>query len=303
MGSEVWQHDPFGGELVDGQVWGRGSVDMKGGLAAMMVAARVLGEGKAALRGDLVLALTAGEEVNSLGAIALAQRPDLGPVQAVIVGEPSNNRVNIAEKGALWLEIVTRGRTAHGSVPHMGRNAVLMMLAVLTELDRLEVPFTPHPSLGGYTRSINTLQGGVKTNVVPDYCVATVDQRTVPGQDHAAIVEQVRELVARVGQSIPDFQCEVKVINDRQAVVTEADDPVVLRFLDLSARVTGQPHQPGILPGYTDGAAFVPVLKAPMIIIGPGEPLLSHQTNEFNEVSQLCDAAQIFTLAALEFLA
>ena len=159
-GAEPWTRDPFGGELAEGRVWGRGAADMKGGMAAMIAAAmalsRVTARTGAALRGDLVLALTAGEEVNSMGAAVLATRPGLGPVQAVVVAEPSSNDLYIAEKGALWVELTTTGRTAHGSMPDLGRNAVMMMVALLAELDRLPVSFVPHPLLGGFTRSAST---------------------------------------------------------------------------------------------------------------------------------------------------
>ena len=203
--AEAWHRDPFSGEVAEGKVWGRGAADMKGGLAAMMAAALALVEAETSLAGDLILAFTAGEETDSLGAHAVAKRTDLAPVGAIVVSEPSSNALFVAEKGALWVELTTYGQTAHGSMPELGRNAVMMMVALLGELDRLHVPYAEHPLLGGFTRSINTINGGVKTNVVPDRCVATVDMRTVPGQDHAALVRQIEALVAESGGAAPRF--------------------------------------------------------------------------------------------------
>ena len=137
--AEAWLHDPFGGEVADGKVWGRGAADMKGGLAAMIAAALALAEAGTSLAGDLILAFTAGEEVDCIGAHAVAQRTDLAPVGAIVLSEPSSNDLFVAEKGALQVELTTYGQTAHGSMPELGRNAVMMMVTLLSELDRLPV--------------------------------------------------------------------------------------------------------------------------------------------------------------------
>lgn len=302
VGAEEWLHDPFEGEVAEGKVWGRGSTDMKGGDAAMMVAAKVLAAAELPLKGDLILAITAGEEVDSLGAHEVAARPDIGPVQAVVISEPSNNDIYIAEKGACWMEITTHGKTAHGSMPELGRNAIMMMVALLTELDELSVPYEEHPLLGGFTRSVGTIEGGVKTNVVPDRCVVTVDQRTVPGQDHQAILRQVEELIADLGQRIPDFRASARLVNDRPPVETSPEEPVVQRFCDVVAEVTGERPVPKGVTYYTDAVELVPALKAPMIICGPGDAKLAHQPNEYVEVAKLVEATKIFSLAATQLL-
>ncbi|MBE9508325.1 MAG: M20 family metallopeptidase [Chloroflexi bacterium] len=302
VGAEEWLHDPFGGEVVEGRLWGRGSTDMKGGDAAMITAAKVLAAANLPLKGDLILAITAGEEGEQLGATELAARPDLAPVQAVVVAEPSYNDVYVAEKGVCWLKITTHGKTAHGSMPHLGQNAIMMMIALLTELDSLAVPYEEHPLLGRFTRSINTIAGGVATNVVPDQCVVTIDQRTVPGQDHHAMPRQVEELISDLGRRLPDFRASVEVINDRIPVATSPEDPVVQRFYDVVAEVAGERPVPKGVNYYTDAVVFAPALKAPMIICGPGDANLAHQPNEYVEVEKMVEAAKIFTLAAAQLL-
>jgi succinyl-diaminopimelate desuccinylase len=302
VGAEEWLHDPFEGEVVEGELWGRGASDMKGGNAAMIVATKVLAAANLPLKGDLILAFTAGEEGEQLGAAEIAARPDLAPVQAVVVAEPSSNDVYVAEKGAFWLQITTHGKTAHGSMPHLGQNAIMMMVALLSELDSLAVPYEEHPLLGGFTRSVNTIAGGVKTNVVPDQCTVTIDQRTVPGQDHGAILRQVEELIADLGQRLPDFRASVEVINDRIPVATSPGEPVVQRFCDVVAEVTGARPVPKGVNYYTDAVVFAPALNAPMIICGPGEAKLAHQPNEYVEVPKMVEAAKIFTLAAVQLL-
>lgn len=302
VGVEKWVHDPFAGELSDGKIWGRGAADMKGGLAAILLAAKALAQAQVQLRGEVILALTADEEVNGLGAIALSERDDLRPLQAIFVAEPSANEIFIAEKGILWLEIVTRGKTAHGSMPELGRNAVMMMVKLLQELERMPVPYEPHPLLGGFSLSVNSVSGGVKANVVPDYCTAIVDMRTVPGQDHTDIFRQVEALIDDLARRDPGFLAEARVINDWPAIVTAPDEPVVQRFNDALAAVTGHHSTLKGVRYYTDAAALVPALGSPMLICGPGEAGMAHQPEEYVAVDKLVEAARIYTWAAFQLL-
>ncbi len=302
VGNEKWIHEPFTGEVAEGRIWGRGSADMKGGLAVLMIAVKTLAEARLPLQGDLILAITAGEEVDSIGATSIAGGKEIGPVQAVMIPEPSNNDVFIAEKGALWLEIATHGKTAHGGMPELGRNAVMMMIRLITELQKMVFPFKEHPLLGGFTQSVNTIVGGVKTNVVPDHCAVTVDMRTVPGQDHKAIVRQIENLISDLSQKIPDFKASVRVTNDRIPIESSPDEPVVQGFFDIVSEVTGERPVPKGVRYYTDAVAFVPVLKTPMIICGPGDATLAHQPNEYVEISKLMQSVKIFTLAGARFL-
>lgn len=302
VGAQEWLHDPFGGEVIEGKLWGRGASDMKGGDAAILVAAKVLAAAKIPLKGDLILVFTAGEEGEQLGANVAAARLAGERVQAVVIAEPSYNDVYIAEKGAFWLELTTHGQTAHGSTPHLGRNAIMMMATLLSELDRLVVPYKEHPLLGGFTRSVNTITGGVKTNVVPDHCEVTVDQRTVPGQDHQAILCQVEELISDLSRRVPGFNASAKVINDRISVASASDEPVVQCLFDIVAEVTGKRPEPKGVAYYTDAVSLVPALKAPLIICGPGDAKLAHQPNEYVEVTKLVESARILTLAAARLL-
>jgi len=302
VGAQEWIHDPFSAKTAEGKIWGRGAVDMKGGLAALMAAAKALAGARLPLSGDFIMAATAGEETDSQGAMAIAARSDLKPLQAVIIAEPTNNGVYVAEKGALWLELTTHGKTAHGATPELGRNAVMMMWKLIGELEKLEIPHEEHPMLGSFTRSINTIAGGMKTNVVPDNCVVTVDMRTVPGQDHLAILRRIEDLIEDLGRRIPDFKASAKITNDRIPVQTSPEESVVKGVVEIVAEVTGERPVPGGISYYTDGAAFVPALNIPMIICGPGDPKLAHQPNEHVEVSSLVQSARIFTLAAVKLL-
>lgn len=302
VGVETWLHDPFGGEIADGKIWGRGAADMKSGVVAQMMAMKILAQAKAPLQGDLMLAATAGEEINSLGATALASRTDIGPVQAIFIAEPSSNELYIAEKGAFWIEITTHGQTSHGSMPDLGRNAVMMMVHLLDEFEKLEIPFESHPLLGAFSRSVNTIAGGIKTNVVPDECVATVDMRTVPGQEHRMIFRKIEGLISELQKKDPALKASLRIMNDLPPLETPHADPNVVCFAEVISSITGKKIVPKGASYFTDGAVLVPALKAPLLICGPGNPDLAHQRNEHVEIDKLVESVKIYTLIASRLL-
>ena len=302
VGAEKWVHDPFSGEEAEGRVWGRGAADMKGGLAAMMAAMMALAEARVPLPGDLLLAATAGEEIDSLGAMEVAKKVSGEPIQALFIAEPTYNEIYIAEKGVLWVEVETFGKTAHGSMPEKGQNAITMMVKVIKEFEKLDISYKPHPILGGFTRSINTISGGVKTNVVPDHCVVTVDMRTVPGQEHSAILRQIETVIQGLSRKAADFKAKVKAINDHPSVETSPTEPVLQRFAAIVGEMTGQKMVFKGANYFSDAVGFLPVLKAPLILFGPGEPGLAHQPNENVEISKLVEAARIYAVSAAKLL-
>jgi succinyl-diaminopimelate desuccinylase len=302
VGAEKWVHEPFAGVVAEGKVWGRGAADMKGGLAAMMAAVKALASARIPLKGDLLLAATAGEEIDSLGAAAIAKMPTLGAVQALFIAEPTYNEIFIAEKGVLWVEIETFGKTAHGSMPEKGRNAIMMMVEIIKEFEKLAIPYKTHPILGGFTRSINTIAGGVKTNVVPDHCVATLDMRTVPGQEHSVILSQIENIVQGLGTKVPGFKAAAKTVNDHPSVETSPSEPVLQNFSSIVTEMTGRK---AVLKGanyFSDAVGFLPVLKVPLLLFGPGDPGLAHQPNENVEVCKLVEAARIYAVTAARLL-
>ncbi len=302
VGAGSWQYPPFEGVIEDGKVWGRGSADMKGGVAAMIVAAKAVAQAKLPLKGDLILAATAGEEVNMLGARSLAGLPDARNWQAVIISEPTSNRLGLAERGVFWPEITTYGKTAHGSTPELGVNAVMMMVKVLSELEKLEIPFQPHPVLGNFTRSVNTIQGGVKVNVVPDQCSVMVDMRTLPGQDHAELLRLLEAFLARLEGEIPNLKASIRLTYELPPAETSQNAEAVQKFLS-AAKTHCTTEIPIIkVPFATEAAVFVPTLGVPTLILGPGDPALAHQPNEFIEVIEMEKAAKLYAAAAVEML-
>ena len=297
-----WEHEVLAADIDDGKIWGLGTTDMKAGVAAMLMAMRAVKQSGATLRGNLLFAGTAGEEIESMGARELVREQKLDDVGFMVIGEPTSNRVITAEKGVLWLELRAKGQTSHGSLPHLGVNAIAHMSRLLEALQAEDIPYETHPLLGDFTMNIATIEGGVKTNVVPDSCRVTIDTRTVIGQDHQQIMDTVRQLIDRLCAEDPTLHIEVRSINERIPLDIPFDDPYVQSFVRQRDLVTGDTSVPTAATFATDGSVFVPAYEAPMVICGPGLPEKAHQPNEYVEISKLVESARIYTLAALDLL-
>ena len=301
-GDRPWRHDPWAGEVSGGRVYGRGASDMKGAVATMVAVVRAIKQIEDSLEGDLVLALTAGEETDSLGADAMLFAGLLNGLNGVIIGEPTDLDVYIAEKGNFWVEITTTGRTAHASMPELGHNAIADMAAIVSAIEVFQFEESPDPLLGGPTLSIGTIRGGVRPNVVPDGCGIEIDLRTIPRQSIKKVIADLRAVVARVSASRADIQAQVRLIQGREAVATDPTDPLVDEIVAAVGDIMGSRPVPTGATYSTDGAVLVPGLRIPMVICGPGVRAMAHQTDEYIEIAAMKRAADIYALCALRRL-
>jgi succinyl-diaminopimelate desuccinylase len=287
LGTAPWAHAPFAAELDGGRVYGRGSSDMKSGVAAFVVAALRLAPGLRATPG-LVLVITAGEETFCEGARHLAGLPGaLGAAGAVVAAEPTGNTPCAGHKGAVWLRAATRGVTAHGSMPERGVNAILRAARAVSRLEAFSFDQAPHPVLGAPSLNVGTIQGGLNVNSVPDACVIGIDIRTIPGQKHAAIVER---LAAHLGDEVT-----VSLVSDAEGVWTDPDHPWMQEVDEVAGRIAGVPRAPRAAPYFTDAAALTPAFGgAPTVILGPGETGLAHQTDEYCLIERIEQAVEMY---------
>jgi succinyl-diaminopimelate desuccinylase len=295
-GEVPWMFPPFSGTLHESKVYGRGAADMKGGLAAMAQAAVILAQSGIPLGGDLIVAFSYDETYGLQGARRLVESGYLEGAGAVLVSEPSTLDVFIAEKGALWLKCRVQGKTAHGSMPHLGQNAILEMVRFLHRVEEhLDLSTEPHPLLGESTFTVGTIQGGVAINVIPDACEAQLDIRLVPGLDHREVVRRVREL--------GEGRVEVEVLDWKEPVESDPNAEIVGLSLQVVEEITGQPRSPRGVSYYTDGTVIANSLQIPMVIVGPADTGMTHQPNEYVEVSRLVEAVKIYLLIATRYLA
>lgn len=288
LGAAPWSVDPFGAEIVGDRLYGRGTSDMKAGVAALVVAAErlaaELGEGP-----GVVLVLTAGEETGCEGARHLCRSPELlGAAGAIVVAEPTENRPLVGHKGALWLTARATGRTAHGAMPERGVNAVYKAARMATKLEDFGFNHPPHEGLGSPTLNVGSLHGGKNVNSVPDLAELGIDVRSLPGMDHGRIREDLTRYLA------PDLE-SLEVMVDLPAVWTDPADPWVRRVYAAVASRTGAEPRPGGAVFFTDACILQPACAgAPTVILGPGDPALAHQTDESCSVARIGEAVGLY---------
>lgn len=289
-----WKHDPFSGDIIDGTVYGRGSVDMKGGVAIMTDLALALLESRSELKKPLYLVYTADEEKGLTGVRAIVEAQTLSEIDALIIAEPTNNKIAIAEKGALWFRFVVHGRLAHGSKPDEGINAVEIAIKIAQYVQEVVASdVEPHALLGPATASINRLSGGIMTNVIPALAEVEVDCRTLPSQDNAKIRKAVEAFVEQLMADTPGLRVETELINDHPAIGADAEDPFILSVQE-AVRENGYSDAPCGMTYYTDGGFLVPKINVPFVIMGPGDESLTHQVNEAMDVDSFLAGRQIF---------
>jgi succinyl-diaminopimelate desuccinylase len=284
LGEVAWKRDPLAGTIEEDRLYGRGASDMKSGLAAMVSAACAFGP-----HPDVCLVLTAGEENGCEGARFLAEQGVLPlPMGALVVGEPTANVPLVGHKGVLWLEIEVAGRTAHGSTPHLGDNAINKAARLIHKMETFLFDAVPHPVLGTPTLNVGTIRGGMNINSVPDRAVIGVDIRTVPGMRHAAIIEAVAHCSVEAVRITP--------LADMVSVASDPANAWIQHVFNVVATHTGQRTVPQGAAYFTDAAALQSVGDPPpTVILGPGESSQAHQTDEFVVLSRIDEATTIYT--------
>jgi succinyl-diaminopimelate desuccinylase len=287
LGAARWSREAFAGETDGDRMYGRGATDMKSGIAAIVGAAIELaphlGNGP-----GVTLVLTAGEEIGCEGARFLADQRLLDRAGAIVVAEPTANYPYIGHKGLAWFEIETTGVTAHGSMPELGDNAIVKMAKVIETLGEFRFPVDSHPVMGEPTLNVGTIHGGLNTNSVPDEARITVDTRTVPGIDHAHLEKSLQALLASQG-------ARVRKIVDCASLYTDPQNEWIAQVFEVvSPYLDGRPT-PKTITFSTDGADLKRGFGGPpAVILGPGEPKLAHQTDEWCSMDRIGQSVEIF---------
>jgi succinyl-diaminopimelate desuccinylase len=287
LGGIRWAKDPLKGEIEGGRIYGRGASDMKGGVAAMVIAGlRVaeLSRGRAGFK----LVITAGEETGCEGAYFLTSHGSaLGRAGAVVVGEPTSNFPVVGHKGALWIEARAIGMAAHGSMPEKGINAIYKAADAVKKLQDFDFEATPHPLLGSPTLNVGTITGGMNINSVPDHALIGIDIRTTPAQSNKEVYEK---LTSYLGQGL-----EFNRLIDVGGVATDPQDEWVQGVFEvMKSFLEERPVARGVTY-FTDASALTPAFgNPPTIILGPGNPEMAHKTDEYCEISKIEEASEAY---------
>ena len=284
---------PFVPDVRDGRLYGRGSQDMKGGVAAMIDAAR-LARDRGFSRGRLIIAAVVDEEYASIGADALVRE---WRADAAVVTEPTDLQIGVGHKGFAWFEIETRGRAAHGSRPRDGRDAILRMGRVLSRLEQLDRALqsrAPHPIMGTASLHASTVQGGHEWSSYPDRCVLQMERRTVSGETAASAEREVRDILEALRAEDAEFQGESRLVFARSSYETPPNHAVTQLLTQCATERAVATSQVG-MSFWTD-AAILGDAGVPSVLFGPGGAGL-HSVEEYVKVDDVLACRDV--LAAL----
>ncbi len=294
-----WTQDPFGAAVVDGQLFGRGSVDAKGPLAAFLAAIEAVVLSGIRLRGDLVMTAVVDEETSSRGARHLV--PSIHADMALI-GEPTSMQVGIAHRGSLRPIIAVIGRTAHSSRPEQGINAIYQSMPVIDALRHYAETLgsRSHALCGSPSAAVTMLNAGVAENVIPGRCEITLDRRMIPGEVESEVRDEINGVLDAVRRSRPD----VNVLVDRMLPTTggpselDADHALVKLALASAAAATAKPVSVSGLSGACDMTHFR-AKGIPCVVLGPGDSAQAHQPDEHMDILELKEGAIAYSVFAI----
>lgn len=321
-----WTTDPFGAEVKDGRIYGRGSCDMKGGLAASIIAAEAFIATCPDYAGAIEISGTADEESGGYGGVAyLAEKGYFNPekVQHVIIPEPLNkDRICLGHRGVWWAEIETKGRIAHGSMPFLGDCAVRHMGAVLDEMEatlfpllaskHTEMPVVPDGAKQS-TLNINAIHGGepeqdpdytgLPAPCVPDRCRITIDRRFLIEEDLAEVKREVTAMLESVKARRPKFEYELRDLFEVVPTMADQNAPIVTTVAAAIEKVLQKQPDYVVSPGTYDQKHIDRIGKLKnCIAYGPGILDLAHQPDEWVGIDDMIDSAQVMALTLSELL-
>ena len=295
-----WTHAPFGGEISDGFVWGRGSADMKGGVAAALAAIAALRASQVELPGDVWFVGTADEEATMLGIKAIVRADVLAGVGAGVICEPTDLEIAHVSKGRTWATLRVLGRTAHAALENGGVNAIEKARALLDRLHEASPRFAPHPAAGRSWWQPTEIRGGIEPAIVPDRCEITLDARLVPGQSTRDLWTDVQHIIDGLEAEDPDFRCQVEVIERREPWEVERSAAIVEAAAAGVRTALGKPAAFGSMLGTTDASYLVPA-GVPCVVCGPGSISVVHREDERVAVAHLMAAARAYAATALSY--
>jgi len=322
----AWRFDPFSAQIVDRRMYGRGTNDTKGNLAAMLIATAALKRSGVHLAGTIIGGVLCDEEDQMLGVIDFIERGHADTITGAIICEPQDGLICATQKGALRARFTIKGRMSHGAMPLSGLNTAPAIARLIDHLHELELEavhqFGKDDLLGWPSFTPTVIQapatGAPQLNVMPQEAQILVDIRTVPGQSHPEIKDNLNGLCAKVDEQIRKnyaeydrvldhdrdrrLQIEMQILTDRPCTFTERSDPIVQAAAWSTRHLTGKEPVYAGVPGATDGTFLWARKQIPIVTMGAGDRQVPHQVDEWVNLDQLVETAKIYALTALHYL-
>ncbi len=307
----AWDYEPFGAQLVDGKIYGRGSCDMKAGDAIALQLAKIFAKTKESWAGKLRIGLVCDEEGMMIGIKDYIKKGHADIVDACLVPEPEENNLCISMKGAIRAIVKVHGKMAHGAMPLAGINPNTRLARIILAFEEFEVAEKARcgkdPYLGLPSVTFTVIQAPPpgsppQLNVMPAEAVGYVDIRTTLAQNHDQVRQALRDIIERLSKADPDFKAEIEFIEDRPVVGIEKDEPIAAISAQAYRDLTGKGPVWNGVPGATDGTFLSAWKGIPCLVNGPGNRLIPHQKNEYVEVDELFECAKIYALTACRYL-
>jgi succinyl-diaminopimelate desuccinylase len=306
-----WTRDPFGGEIADGRIYGRGSCDMKAGLAVALLTAAAFKRAGVPWQGKIRLGIVCDEEGMMLGIKHYIRAGHADDVTACLVPEPEENQLCLSMKGAMRAIVRVRGKMAHGAMPLSGINPNTRLARIIIAFEAFEGAekkrcgndeFLGLPSVTFTVLQAPPAGSPAQHNVMPGEAVGFVDIRTTLKQDHATVRGQLQAILGGLAQADRDFKAEIDFIEDRPVVGITKEEPIARVSAEAYREITGREPVYNGVPGATDGTFLSAWKKIPCLVNGPGPRHIPHQTDEYVGIDELFESALIYVLSAERFL-
>jgi len=308
---ESWRYDPFGGQVAEGRIYGRGSCDMKAGLAVNLITLKALLKSGVGFEGKIRLGFVCDEEGMMTGIKNFIKQGWADDVDAALIPEPEENQLCISMKGAIRAVVRVKGKMAHGCMPLSGINPNTRLAHIILKIEEYEGrekkrcgkdEFLGYPSLT-FTVIQSPPEGSpAQLNVMPGEAVAFLDIRTTPAQSHDQLRSHLREILKILAAADPDFNADIDFIEERPVVTIDRDEVIVRTAAAAYRDITGRDALYNGVPGATDGTFLRAWKNIPCLVNGPGPRHMPHQSDEYVEVDELYEAAGIYVVTAFRYL-
>ncbi|MCA9837446.1 MAG: M20 family metallopeptidase [Trueperaceae bacterium] len=306
---KTWTYDPFAAQIVEDRLYGRGSADMKGGIAAALAALKAVQQVVPDLAGRIRMGIVVDEEGLMLGIKEYIRQGWADEVDGAIICEPEENELCLFQKGAMRVSVQLTGVMSHGAMPYAGVNPIAALSRFIEKVKGLEqseqARLGEHPYLGLPWLTPTIVQaparGEAQLNVMPAEAYLALDIRTVPGQDHDVLEQTLQSFARAIEADSPRLSIKLELFESRPWTETPKDDPLVQALEMAYPMVLNQPPKYGGVPGATDGTFLRAWANIPIVTVGPGDRTIPHQKDEFVRLDELLSSAQLYAAAVIYY--